>query len=376
MADSTGKPPAPLTLDVLENSKLYSFVQAIRILALRHREPGETLDRFLGRMIRIRPELSLAFPATDLVDIRHVADDTHGRHAPEMDVVAADGVDTRIHYPDETTPDQNGCYHITATFLGLYGSSSPLPAFYTEELIEDVNEERFVTSDFINIVNSRFYTHFYRACVKYRPMLQAIEHEDGKTRLVFDALYGFGDQRLIEQDSVLPQLQRFSGVLMQMPRSASGLQTILRETAGHDDIFVEQCAHKICDIPIDARCRLGQSNHGLGDNSWLGREYPDRNGHFSIHIRNLSAGLLHALLPEGGGLLQSLSTVARYYVSAALSFDFLFAMAGTAIRPFRLGETNWGRLGVSSWLFSQRSFECAHYRVSGDLMAQKPGLGR
>ena len=376
MANSTGKPPAPLMLDMLENSKLYSFVQAIRILALRHRDPGETLDRFLRRMIRVRPELSLSFPATDVMDIRYVADDPHGRPAPDMAVVAANGVDTKSHHPDETTPDRDGRYHITATFLGLYGVSSPLPAFYTEELIEDVNEDRFVTRDFITILNSRFYAHFYRACVKYRPMLQAIENEDGKTRLIFDAFYGFGDKNLIERNSVLPQLQRFSGVLMQMPRSASGLQTILREMAGHDDIFVEQCAHKICDIPIDARCRLGQSNHGLGDNSWLGREYPDRNGHFSIHIRNLSAGLLHALLPEGGGLLQSLTTVARYYVSAALSFDFLFAMARTAIKPFRLGETNWGRLGVSSWLFSQRPFDCAHYRVSGDLMVQKAGLGR
>ena len=374
MADSTGKPTAPVKLDLLENGKFYSFAQALRILALRHRKHGETTDRFLRRMIRVHPDLSLAFPATDMVDIRYIDHDGHGRrHEIPGDAAASSGGDGDRRRIDGEAGDENGRYHVTATFLGLYGASSPLPAFYTEELIEDANDDIFVTRDFINILNSRFYAHFHRVDVKYRPMLEAIENADGKTHLVLDALYGFGDKNLIERDGVLPRLRRFSGLLTQMPRSASGLQAILREMAEHDGIFVEQCTRDVCEIPMNARCRLGQSNHALGHNGWLGGEYTDRDNHFSIHVRDVGARLLHSLLPEGGGLLRTLAEAARYYVSAAPSFDFLLSVARDAIRPLKLGKTGRGRLGVNSWLFSDDAFEAPTYKVSFDLIWQKAG---
>ncbi|MFO8111269.1 MAG: type VI secretion system baseplate subunit TssG [Desulfosalsimonadaceae bacterium] len=46
-------------------------------------------------------------------------------------------------------------YEITANFLGLYGISSPLPTFYTEELMHEAAEDESVCRDFIDVINQR-----------------------------------------------------------------------------------------------------------------------------------------------------------------------------------------------------------------------------
>ena len=46
MAELDWEADSSVKLDLLENGKFYSFAQALRILALRHRKHGETTDRF------------------------------------------------------------------------------------------------------------------------------------------------------------------------------------------------------------------------------------------------------------------------------------------------------------------------------------------
>ncbi len=68
---------------------------------LRLRFPSE---KAFTDNVRIRPHLGLGFPQRD---INHIERDASGR------------------------------YRIEANFFGLYGVTSPLPTFYTEDLIEE-----------------------------------------------------------------------------------------------------------------------------------------------------------------------------------------------------------------------------------------------
>ena len=111
-----GSRTAPVKLDLLENGKFYSFAQALRILALRHRKHGETTDRFAPHD-RVHPDLSLAFPATDMVDIRYI--DHDGMVGDDIGATplraAGMGIGYRI---DGEAGDENGRYHVSGDFSG------------------------------------------------------------------------------------------------------------------------------------------------------------------------------------------------------------------------------------------------------------------
>ncbi len=84
---------------LLASGERFSFSQAYRLLRLlAHREGAQNPS------IKVRPNLSLDFPGNDLSEIREVG---------------------------------TAEYRLTANFLGLYGVTSPLPTFYTEDLLDE-----------------------------------------------------------------------------------------------------------------------------------------------------------------------------------------------------------------------------------------------
>ena len=93
--------------------------------------------------MRFRPLLSFAFPATDVERVERVGDG------------------------DGTRPP----YRVTVNFLGLYGESSPLPAFLTEELMADDPEDS-PRRDFLDLFHHRLVSLFYRCWQKYRHQVQ------------------------------------------------------------------------------------------------------------------------------------------------------------------------------------------------------------
>src|SRR3546814_7786829 len=88
-------PPVAEIEPLLAEGHRYAFFQALRLLRLHLGE--ETF----AQSVRVRPTLSLSFPENDINSIVR----------------------------------ENDILRITANFFGLYGVTSPLPTFYTEDLI-------------------------------------------------------------------------------------------------------------------------------------------------------------------------------------------------------------------------------------------------
>ena len=109
-------------LDLLKQGHGFSFFQALRLLrrcgGAGEESPGDREGA--DRSLRIRPDLSLGFPASDVARI-------------------------------EETPGGPAGYRVTVSFLGLYGASSPLPTFYTEDLIDEMLADSTTTRDFLDI---------------------------------------------------------------------------------------------------------------------------------------------------------------------------------------------------------------------------------
>ena len=310
------------TIDLLlSRGHQFSFSQIMRI-ARRHFGPGgpeelpgvDWQDR-----VHVRPDLSLAFPAADVVRVERTGED---------------GADLLV----------------TTTFLGLYGASSPLPTHYTEELMDEAAADSSVSRDFLDIIHQRHHQLYFACWGKYRLCIRLAEEASASDLERLLCLIGLGERELQESAPDARSLLRYAGLCNQ-PRSAEGLETLLRDTLGVTELEVEECVPRRAPIPGDQRTRLGVANNRLGVDTILGSELPDDTGKFRIHIGPVSKAEFDSFLP-GSPRHDRLARLVRYYLVDPFDYDLKLTMAAGEARPIRLGDPEGPRLGLNSWCFS------------------------
>jgi type VI secretion system protein ImpH len=322
MASEVRRSSLNLKLDLLKRGHEYSFFQVMRLLRLFAIDSERTEEKRIDEeaKIRIRPELSLAFPASDVAKIEELADD-------------------------------QSIFLVTATMLGLYGSSSPLPTFYTEDLMDEEAEDASVSRDFIDIFNHRLYLLLFRCWTKYREFLQLVEENNPKDLEKLFCLLGLGEKELRENLPESYSLLRYTGLFTQFPRSSLGLETLLQDALGGVPIGVIPCVQRRVKIPPDQRLHLGASGNSLGENSFLGEEIDDRMGKFHLQIGPLQSEQFHSLLP-GNPSHQRLAFLTKFYLTDPLEYDLELILAEKEGKTVCLGTPMWSRLGWDTWTFS------------------------
>ncbi len=311
-----------LRLDLLKRGHEFSFFQVIRLLRLlspRTNRPEEERT-YEKENIKIRPELTLAFPAADVAKVEEIAND------PPV-------------------------FLVTATFLGLYGISSPLPTFYTEDLIDEYSGDVTVTRDFVDIVNQRLFSLLFRCWTKYRQFLQVVEENNPKDLDRLFCFLGLGEKELRDDIPEAYSLLRYAGIFTQFPRSAMGLETLLQDAFGGIHFEVIPCIMRKVKIPPDQRFFLGTSGNALQQNSIIGEEVDDRMGKFRLKIGPLKSKHFCSLLP-GNPDHKKLAFITRFYILDPIEYDVELILSEGEARTVCLGASEWSRLGWDTWTFS------------------------
>lgn len=340
MAHPSGRPGAAVDPDkphrsdarptvleaLLKNPKEFSFIQAVRLLKQSCGSPGvQDRESFLREQLRVRPYLSLGFPSNDLVGIQ-----AYSRE-------------------DEDAGSALRRFKLTATFLGLYGPSSPLPTYYTEELLNEQGEDKSVSRDFLDILNHGFFVLFILADTYYRLSRRVCEEGDGELLSRLFALTGLGHEEMREKAFHEPgALLRAMGLLTQFPRSAAGLRGLLADRIGAP-VNVRQCAPREAVIPEDQCCRLNREDNALGQGAWIGFTTTDAMGKIAIRIGPMNAGMYVRFEP-GRPDFDELIRLVRFYCTQPLMFDLEFILDPGEAQPARLGEEQWSCLGCDAWL--------------------------
>jgi type VI secretion system protein ImpG len=318
LADATAVTISPLMHELFARGHEFSFVQVMR-LARRFLGPNgnEGLpevpwqDRF-----RITPELSLAFPAAD--------------------VARVDGDESALQ--------------VTATFMGLYGPSSPLPNFFTEDLMDEASSDESVIRDFVDFIHRRLYHLYFQCWSKYRLFVRVVEEKNPMDRERLLCLIGLGEKQLAESVPDAFSMLRYTGILTQFPRSPLGLRTILRDAFRMKAIRVIQNVKRVVPIPPDQRMRMGVSCCALGVDAVLGSEIADRMGKFRVEIGPLTWEEYDGFLPDTLRC-ERLAGYIRFYLTDPLDFDLKLILAAGEAKPLRLGNPK-ARLGLNMWCFS------------------------
>jgi type VI secretion system protein ImpH len=309
--------------DLLSNGRAFSFFQVMRLLRLlettKSTVPGS--DSSENGNIRVKPKLSLAFPSSDVDRV------------------------------EEKVTKEGSSFNIIANFLGLYGVSSPLPTFYTEDILSEDFDDQTVSRDFIDIINHRIYELFFKCVTKYRQAYQVVEdgNKDHIQRLY--SLVGLGEDKLRENIPESYCLLRYIGLFTQFPRSAMGLKTLIQDALGEIPVEVVPCIGRYVKIPEDQMISLGLNNGVLGTDSFLGEEIEDKSGKFRLMIGPMNKKNFLSCSPGNEGFKKFVFLTNLYMVDP-LDYDIELIMKQDQKKTTCLGDTNWSSLGVNTWIFA------------------------
>jgi type VI secretion system protein ImpH len=331
---------------LLDRGHRLPFVQIIRLLKLYlGKEQNRRLtNEELFRLIRVRPNLSLDFPGTDVVKVEEI-------HEGQVR------------------------FRITATFLGLYGSSSPLPTFYTEDLIEEEREGRHATREFLDIINHQFYNIYFQAWEKYNISHRFSEDESNRNYLMLFSLLGIAHpetRQFLEHDRrFLPYI----GLACQKPRSAEGLRALISDMLQEPTVVVRQCVEYQAVITAEQRCFLGLKNSCLGEDAHLGSLVRDKMGRFQLEIGPVSGARFQEFLPDRE-IHELVLECVRFYCDESLLWDFNVKIKREDIKTCQIGNPSWGSLGWNTWLYSgEKNSVDGQVNLRGSEKLRSRGLG-
>lgn len=293
---------AALVERLLADGRTWSFVQAVAAVeaASPDCQPVGSGASPAREAIRFRPQLSFAFPTSDISAVQRL---------PRVE-----GETQRVR--------------IETTFMGVYGQASPLPSFVTESLLP---EEAAPARDFLDIFHHRILSLAYRVLTKYR----VDRSRDHASRLL--ACIGASPDRAPPDLPGESEVLAIAGLLAQQPRSAGALAAALGAWLGGVAVSIEQCAPTWSPLPSERHGLLGSANCGIGSDCLAGDRILSRTTAFRVHIGPVGADAFRRFLPGGDGMA-AVSALVSEFNADLLDWDVMVRLAPDAMPPASLGE--------------------------------------
>ncbi|MEO5930382.1 MAG: type VI secretion system baseplate subunit TssG [Candidatus Kapaibacterium sp.] len=307
---------------LFEEGYRFDFHQAVRLLELMYpgRSPvGESGAPF-AETVRFKSSVSLAFPAGEIREIRHPAD--------------------------------NGPVEMTVNFFGIAGAMGPLPLAYTELIMQRVALKDTALRDFLDIFNHRLVSLMHRVRKLHRIGLDHLPPDQSHVAQYLFNLIGLGTKGLrnrmgIEDRSLL----HYAGLIAQKPHSMAGLEMLLSDYF-QAPVRGRQLIGCWVRLEADQATLIGKSgrNQILGKGAALGTRVWDQLGKFALDIGPISFTRLLDFLPHGGSACTALRELTLFYAGDEHDFDVNISVIPDTVPGTRLGDGM--RLGWTTWLKS------------------------
>lgn len=280
--------------------------------------------------VQFRHDANLCFHASDLVDA-HLTDQP-----------------SRVD--DELSPRTQRA-QLTTAFLGLTGSTGPLPMYMAEEVLRE-DPELPVRGEFLNLFHHRLLGLLYRGLVQ---SAYPIAIEDGaqdplseRVLWLSGMLDGGQATGLSRQD-----LLKLSPLLVSHGATAEALETglslLLGGALGKARVRLLQFTGGRASVQSEQRPRLGRTSV-LGGNCVLGATVSHKASAVEIEIGPLTADAYQRLGPAGD-LHPKLHAGARLLLRAPIDYRVTLELAEGQAPAYRLGG-NGATLGRRTWLSS------------------------
>jgi len=299
----------------------FSFFQAVHLLE-RMNPQGAGVGRFSEprqEAVRFGAFPSLVFPASEIQTIDWSA-----------------------------TPPQ-----MIVNFMGLTGPSGVLPRVYTELIEERGKLQDRSLRDFLDILNHRMLSLFYRAWARSRFPI-----EPRRVRQCLLSLVGLGlptlENRLAVDDE---SLIFYTGLFALQPRSAAALERIL---ADYFQVPVEivQFVGAWYRLGGDSTCRFGGGESPaemLGQGVVVGDAVFDLQSRARIRLGPLSLPQYEEFLPGRLGH-RRLRDITRFFSRGEFDFEVQLILHRPDVPDWRLEDDATVQLGWTTWMKTRPVF--------------------
>jgi type VI secretion system protein ImpH len=299
----------------------FAFFQAVWLLE-RMNPNGSGIGSFAdprSEAVRFGAHPSLAFPASEIQEIDWAA------NPPRMLV----------------------------NFMGLTGPSGVLPRVYTELIQERSKAQDRSLRDFLDILNHRLISLFYRAWARNRFAV-----EPARLRQCALALVGLGLPALERRQKVADESFLFySGLFALQARSAAALERILQDyfqVPAEVVQFIGGWHH----LGPDSTCRFeneASPAEQLGFGVVVGDAVWDRPSRARIRLGPLTLDQYEQFLPGCPGY-HRLRDITRFFSRGEWEFDVQLILARASVPEWRIDDEARVQLGWTTWIKTRPAF--------------------
>lgn len=255
-----------------------------------------------------------------------------------------------IEYITQTEHNEQVYTQVEVNFLGLHGSSSPLPTSYTEKLAGRDSDDNPV-KDFFDFFHHRYISLFYRVWKKYR---YHIQYQSGATDPFSGRLLHLvGLSNVIQENNDVDldraKLLPYVNQLSTRTRSPKLISGIVSHYFSLSNVYIEEWVYRRVEITNAQRNKLNQKNCQLGEDFHLGQSMADLTGKFNLCISDIDFDTYTDFLPDGQ-LYKTLVGLMKFILCDPIAWDLKLIVKNNSIPKNALGDGAGNELGQTCWL--------------------------
>ena len=239
--------------------------------------------------------------------------------------------------------DGREVFQFLVNFLGLQGSSGPLPGSVLDEIAEEHNNNP-IQSIYLDFFNHHLITLFHQIWRKYKYYIKFNSNfSDNYSRNIMNLL---GVSRDFIEFTHLNWHKIFYhlGIIQSGIRTKEALTSIIQHYFDLHDISLEEHVRKIVEVEVEQKNQVGIKNVMLGENFILGDKVESFSNKFRVNINNLNLDEFHQFLPNTKKYRQ-LQELIRFLLKDPLPYDVLLGLHPDTKSTFILGKDNSSFLG-------------------------------
>ena len=261
-----------------------------------------------------------------------------------------------LHFPPtevaEIRPGNGSAEALIMTyFFGLLGVNGPMPLEFTDYVFQRSHNYYDQTwRRFLDIINHRFLTLFYRAWAENEQAVSFDRADDDKITDIIRALAGTPSD-MLPANRIFPYLTaNYASHFGRCIKNHSSLQEILRNVM-KVDLKVRDFVVSSYNIPKNVRCRLGNRETSvLGKNIQLGRSYMSATREFEIEVGPVVFAESNKWMPGTKGF-ELINRIVTAYLDRPLEYSLTFIVIGKTVPQVVFGKEDKGvRLGQGFFL--------------------------
>lgn len=343
--------------------------------------PERKHDSGLKELLRTRGERFNFFTAVRLLHRLDPSASPVGElSAPEREVVRfSHDPSLTFHAGDISKislPDEHAASHqprLVSTFLGLYGTVSPLATYFSEDVLRAELEDETSLRAFYDLFHHRLLSLFYRAWKKYRPHVGFRDDANDATTRRLLAYVGNDAQNHDPSPAVDPLLKLALAPLFSLrTRSERTLNLALQRALPGLQVRIESFVERYAVIPVPERTRLGIHNTTLGVDLTIGRRVKDRSGRIRVVIGPVTYQHYEDYMP-GGRNYAKLSRMLSHLTGDAVETELEVQLAESDAPGVQLGNKQGAVLGLNTQLGKRKqSIRRTRVLLGADVETARP----